>query len=156
MTNKVELQHQAALAKQKQWLAARRKVNDPIAALLSGILLQDHRDLGDLDSALEQLLVARHRLAEEADCYYEACSIFRDALCLARNVEHYIRASHRKTTPIPLREVAQYLRRTSVAIAQTLFSGMQANLIKLIRRTPGAQCPACGQVIGEEGRRWEN
>lgn len=150
MTNKVELQHQAAIAKQKRWLKERRKVGDPCAALSLAILTQNHNDIADARAALEAVLVARQQLIDAIATFFNACKHYRTALRHARNVEHYVRGSHRKLTPIPLRDAAQTLRREPGAIARWFFKGVPGNLVRLMRRTPGAKCPACEHVIGRE------
>ncbi len=147
MTNHVERQHQAALAKQKKWLKARRRVKDPVAAFLGAVLVTANQDLVGLKEADEILLVKRQQVIDALDEFETAGRRFSQALQEARDAEHWVRGSHRKTTPVAFRETAQGCRREPSSLARRLLVGMKLNLIKLLRRLPGAVCPMCEQEI---------
>jgi hypothetical protein len=150
MTDHVEHQHHEVLTKQKRWLKARRRVGDPCAAFVADILIQSHKDVAGLVGASKAVLIARHQAVESLNALDRTCATFHQALVHARNVEHYIRGSHHKTTPVPLREVARILRRKPENIAEVMFEGVNPGLVKLLRQVPGAWCPACGKAKEEE------
>lgn len=150
MTNHVERQYQAALAKQKQWLKERRRIGDPVAAFMGAVLATTHQDLVDVKEAAERLFVKRQRFIEALDEFEAAGIHFSQTLQIARNAEHWIRASNRKTTPVVFRETAQGCRREPSSLARKLLKTLEwakMNLVKLVRRLPGAKCPMCGQEV---------
>ena len=142
MTNQVELQHQNALAQQKRRLKNHRRA-DPESAFLFALLETSNRSLADLVSVLERLLIARQQAMEGLDRLDDTCVEFRTQLQRAREAEHWIRGSHRKTTPVAFRETAQYFRREPAGIARKMYDGLNIELIRILRGVPGAVCPVC-------------